>query len=90
MTTVSEISKLIRSKSWTADELRQLRAAYMAAVNISSIHKRAELVEGSSVKFTGRAGNEMRGVVKKVNRKTAQVQVGPTKWNVSIHMLSAA
>jgi len=46
---------------------------------------------GDDVKFTGRRGEVIRGVVDKVNRKTAMVRsAGGQMWRVTASLLEAA
>ena len=46
---------------------------------------------GDSVKFKGRQGETVRGVVDKVNRKTAMVRsAGGQMWRVTASLLEAA
>jgi len=50
-----------------------------------------ELSVGDSVKFKGRQGEVIRGVVDKVNRKTVMVRsAGNQMWRVTASLLTAA
>jgi surface antigen len=57
----------------------------------TSIQAAGKLTVGQDVKWTGRSGVPMYGIVTKVKIKMVEVNAGPHgRWNVAATLLSAA
>jgi hypothetical protein len=76
------------------DTLRALNKTVVAILNArikaNQVQAAAKLVVGQEVKWTGRSGLPMHGVVTKVKIKMVEVNAGPHgRWNVSATMLKS-
>jgi len=77
------------------DTLRALNKTVVAILNAriksAQVQAAGKLTVGQEVKWTGRSGLPMHGVVTKVKIKMVEVNAGPHgRWNVSATMLKAA
>lgn len=77
------------------DTLRALNKTVVAILNArqkaNQVQAAGKLSIGQEVKWTGRSGLPMHGVVTKVKIKMVEVNAGPHgRWNVSATMLKAA
>ena len=89
MTTVAQLH------SMDTDTLRALNKTVVAILNArqkaNQVQAAGKLSIGQEVKWTGRSGLPMHGVVTKVKIKMVEVNAGPHgRWNVSATMLKAA
>ena len=81
--------------SMDTDTLRALNKTVVAILNAriksAQVQAAGKLSIGQEVKWTGRSGLPMHGVVTKVKIKMVEVNAGPHgRWNVSATMLKAA
>jgi len=81
--------------SMDTDTLRALNKTVVAILNArikaNQVQAAGKLSIGQEVKWTGRSGLPMHGVVTKVKIKMVEVNAGPHgRWNVSATMLKAA
>lgn len=77
------------------DTLRSLNTTLVAIINArvkAKVTQAAKALRvGQEVKWTGRSGIPMHGIVSKVKIKMVEVNAGPHgKWNVSATLLQAA
>lgn len=86
--TAQEIVRAIVSGSFTADEVRSFYDAYKFAANQLARKNTFTLRRGSTVKFTGRNGHEVQGVVDDIKVKNVIVVVGNTRYRVPGSMLT--
>jgi hypothetical protein len=89
MTTVAQLHAM------DTDTLRALNKTVVAIINArvksNQVQAAQALRVGQEVKWTGRSGLPMHGVVTKVKIKMVEVNAGPHgRWNVSATMLKAA
>ena len=89
MTTVAQLH------SMDTDTLRALNKTVVTILNAriksAQVQAAGKLTVGQEVKWTGRSGLPMHGVVTKVKIKMVEVNAGPHgRWNVSATMLKAA
>ncbi len=89
MTTVAHLHAM------DTDTLRALNKTVVAILNAriksAQVQAAGKLTVGQEVKWTGRSGLPMHGVVTKVKIKMVEVNAGPHgRWNVSATMLKAA
>ena len=81
--------------SMDTDTLRALNKTVVAILNAriksAQVQAAGKLTVGQEVKWTGRSGLPMHGIVTKVKIKMVEVNAGPHgRWNVSATMLKAA
>ena len=77
--------------SMNKDELDQVVEAIKLQRTFLARSTARSLSVGDQVKFTGRQGEVIRGVVDKVNRKTVIVRsAGNQMWRVTASLLEAA
>ena len=76
--------------SMNKDQLDQVVEAIKLQRTFLARSTARSLSVGDSVKFTGRQGQVVRGVVDKVNRKTVMVRSGAQMWRVTASLLEAA
>ena len=81
--------------SMDTDTLRDLNKTVVAIINArvksAQVQAAGKLTVGQEVKWTGRSGLPMHGIVTKVKIKMVEVNAGPHgRWNVSATMLKAA
>jgi hypothetical protein len=89
MTTVAQLH------SMDTDTLRALNKTVVAILNArikaNQVQAASKLQVGQTVKWTGRSGIPMTGIVTKVKIKMVEVNAGAGgRWNVSATMLKAA
>lgn len=96
MDRIQEIARLV--DQCDSDELRQVWEICKRRSSALAQTKVATFRVGQRVSFTGRDGEELTGIVKKLNMKTASVEVPrkvgtvefPQTWRVSPSLLRAA
>lgn len=71
----------------SVDDLRTINHAVIEQIRTLSRRAANTFHVGQSVEFTSRLGDEVYGVVTKINSKTLKVKVGPMTWTVSAAML---
>ena len=82
---ITAIHKMSKSEIELAVEAIKLRRTQLARTAAR------KFVRGDSVRFTGKRGATVRGVVEKVNPKTVVVDAGVLgKWRVTASMLTLA
>ena len=77
------------------DTLRAMNKTIVAIINSrvksAQVQAAGKLTVGQEVKWTGRSGLPMHGIVTKVKIKMVEVNAGPHgRWNVSATMLKTA
>jgi hypothetical protein len=87
--TAQEIVRAIVSGNFNADEVRSFYDAYKFASNQLARRATFTLRRGDKVKFTGRSGREITGMVSDVKIKNVIVDTGTTRYRVPASMLSA-
>lgn len=96
MATIQEINSTIISGTFTNDQLDSIAMAIKFARAQIVDQVKFTLVKGSKVKFTGRQGRTVIGIVDKVNRKYIHVRemtqnsLSGGIWRVPANMLEAA
>ena len=81
---ITEISKLS-----SRDEIYEVYRCLKAHWQFLDTSARFTFRVGNNIKFTSsRSGIECKGVITKLNRKTAHVNVGPLPYTVPCSMLS--
>ena len=88
--TKSEIARLtaLIGKAST-EELNTVREAYNARMKTLRNESRAGLAVGDTVSLTHRKfGGYVKGIVTKVRRTRASVEIGPTVYNIPMEMLT--
>ena len=86
--TAPEIVRAIVSGTFTAEEVRTFYDAYRFAANQLARRNTFSLRRGAQVKFTGRNGREVHGVVDDIKVKNVIVTVGSTRYRVPGSMLT--
>ena len=88
--TKSEIARMtaLIGKAST-EELNTVREAYMARMNALRNESKAGLAAGDTVSLTHRKfGGYAKGIVTKVRRTRASVEIGPSVYNIPMAMLT--
>ena len=88
--TKSEIARLtaLIGKAST-EELNTVREAYNARMKTLRNESKAGLAVGDTVSLTHRKfGGYVKGIVTKVRRTRASVEIGPTVYNIPMEMLT--
>ena len=88
--TKSEIARLtaLIGKAST-EELNTVREAYNARMKALRNESKAGLAVGDTVSLTHRKfGGYVKGIVTKVRRTRASVEIGPTVYNIPMEMLT--
>ena len=84
-------STIAAIREMNKDELEQVVEAIKLQRTFLARSTARQLSRGDNVKFTGRQGEVIRGVVDKVNRKTVMVRsAGGQMWRVTASLLEAA
>lgn len=86
--TAQEIVRAIVSGTFTAEEVRSFYDAYRFASGQLSQRNTFALRRGQAVKFTGRGGAVITGVVDDVKVKNVIVKVANTRYRVPASMLT--
>lgn len=84
----AQINQAIITGNFTADEVRSFYDAYKFAAGQLSRKNTFSLRRGVNVKFTGRNGREVQGVVDDVKVKNVIVVVGNTRYRVPASLLT--
>ena len=88
--TKSEIARMtaLIGKAST-EELNTVREAYNARMKTLRNESKAGLAVGDTVSLTHRKfGGYVKGIVTKVRRTRASVEIGPTVYNIPMEMLT--
>ena len=84
---IARMSALIGKAS--TEELNTVREAYNARMKTLRNESRAGLAVGDTVSLTHRKfGGYVKGIVTKVRRTRASVEIGPTVYNIPMEMLT--
>ena len=88
--TKSEIAKLTALIGIAStEELNTVREAYNARMKALRNESKAGLAVGDTVSLTHRKfGGYVKGIVTKVRRTRASVEIGPTVYNIPMEMLT--
>ena len=73
----------------STEELSTVREAYMARMKTLRNEAKVGLAAGDTVSLTHRKfGGYVKGIVTKVRRTRASVEIGPTVYNIPMEMLT--
>lgn len=91
---IQEVNDAIAFGNFTDQQLRLVSQAITYRRNLILKANKRQLTVGSNVKFTGRNGRTIVGIVEKINRKYVIVKEQPisgfaTNWRVPGNMLEA-
>ena len=87
---INEINQAIMFGKLTNEQLNSVIMAIKFARGELAKQARYTFNIGDPVKFVGKTGNYETGRIVKMNRKRFVVEVGYTRWNVPMNLVSAA
>jgi hypothetical protein len=87
---INEINQTIMFGKLTNEQLNSIISAIKYARGELAKQARYAYNVGDSVKFVGKSGGYEVGRIVKMNRKRFVIEVGYTRWNVPMNLVSAA